>query len=144
MYLRDRFPHPYSTGDALRFFDYAEHTREECVACIEVDGEAVGAIGILFRTDIERCSAELGYWLGEDFWGRGIITAAIRCFTDWAMPRFALTRVYAEVMARESRVGPRAGEGRLRARRPASQSRYQSRRAPRLHPVRLGALKRMY
>ncbi len=99
MYLRDRFPHPYSTGDALRFFDYAEHTREECVACIEVDGEAVGAIGILFRTDIERCSAELGYWLGEDFWGGGVITAAIRCFTDWAMPRFSLTRVYAEVMA---------------------------------------------
>jgi len=99
IYLRDRFPHPYSTADALRFFDYAADTREECVACIEVHGEAAGVIGILFRSDIERCSAELGYWLGEDFWGRGIITAAIGCFSDWAMPRFALTRVYAEVMA---------------------------------------------
>jgi RimJ/RimL family protein N-acetyltransferase len=99
MYLRDRFPHPYSTADALRFFDYAANTGDECVACIEVEGEAAGAIGVQFRTDIERCSAELGYWLGEAFWGRGIITTAIRSFTDWAMPRFELTRVYAEVFA---------------------------------------------
>ena len=72
-------------------------TRDECIACIEVNGEAVGAIGVQLRTDIERCSAELGYWLGEPFWGRGIMTAAIRCFTLWAMPRFDLTRIYAEV-----------------------------------------------
>ena len=96
-YLRDRFPHPYSTDDALRFFDYAEQTRDECIACIEVNGEAAGAIGVQLRTDIERCSAELGYWLGEPFWGRGIMSAAIRCFTSWAMPRFDLTRIYAEV-----------------------------------------------
>jgi RimJ/RimL family protein N-acetyltransferase len=46
---------------------------------------------------VERCSAELGYWLGEQFWGRGLMTAAIRCFLAWAVPRFELTRVYAEV-----------------------------------------------
>jgi RimJ/RimL family protein N-acetyltransferase len=99
LHLRDRFPHPYSPADALRFFDFAANTRDECVACIEVEGEAAGAISVQFRTDVERCSAELGYWLGEAFWGRGIVTAAIRCFTDWAMPRFELTRVYAEVFA---------------------------------------------
>ncbi len=99
MYLRDRFPHPYATDDALRFFNYASQTAEECVACIDVGGEAAGAIGLQFRQDIERCSAELGYWLGEPFWGRGLITAAIRGFTAWAMPRFQLTRVYAEVFA---------------------------------------------
>jgi [ribosomal protein S5]-alanine N-acetyltransferase len=99
MYLRDRFPHPYSVSDALTFFDYAANTSEECVACIEVDGQPAGAIGILLRTDIERCSAELGYWLGEPFWGRGVVTAAIRAFTNWAMPRFSLTRAYAEVFA---------------------------------------------
>ncbi|MGI9102668.1 MAG: GNAT family N-acetyltransferase [Terriglobales bacterium] len=99
MYLRDRFPHPYSTEDAVRFIEYATETQEECVACIDVAGEAAGAIGLQFRKDIERCSAELGYWVGEPFWGRGAMTAAIRCFTTWAMPRFALTRVYAEVFA---------------------------------------------
>jgi [ribosomal protein S5]-alanine N-acetyltransferase len=98
-YLRDRFPHPYSVHDAVGFFEYAIHTPDECVACIEVGGEAVGVIGLQFRKDVERCSAELGYWIGEPFWGRGVMTAAIRCFTAWAMPRFELTRVYAEVFA---------------------------------------------
>jgi ribosomal-protein-alanine N-acetyltransferase len=95
--LRDRFPHPYTIEDARRFFAYVESTEGECVAAIEVAGEAAGAIGLQFRSDIERCSAELGYWLGEAHWGQGIMTAAIRAFTSWAMPKFALTRVYAEV-----------------------------------------------
>jgi RimJ/RimL family protein N-acetyltransferase len=98
-YLRDRFPCPYSEEDALRFLKYAGSTREECVAGITVDGEAVGAIGLQFRTDVERCSAELGYWLGEQFWGQGLMTSAIRRFTAWAAPRFELTRIYAEVFA---------------------------------------------
>ncbi len=99
MHLRDRFPHPYSTADALQFFEYVTETRGECVACIELGGEAAGAISLQFRSDVERCSAELGYWIGEPFWGRGVMTEAIRCFTAWAMPRFELTRVYAEVFA---------------------------------------------
>ncbi len=99
MYLRDRVPHPYCERDAREFVAYIAATEEECVACIDVAGEAAGALGLQFRKDIERCSAELGYWLGEPFWGRGIMTAAIRAFTAWAMPRFQLTRVYAEVFA---------------------------------------------
>ncbi len=98
-YLRDRFPHPYATADALRFLEYVTRTREECVACISAGDEAAGTIGLQFRTDVERCSAELGYWIGELFWGRGLMTNAIRCFTAWAMPRFQLTRVYAEVFS---------------------------------------------
>ncbi len=97
--LRDRFPHPYTVEDARRFLTYVESTDGECIAGIEVTGEPAGAIGLRFRGDIERCSAELGYWLGEAYWGRGIMTAAIRAFTSWAMPRFELTRVYAEVFA---------------------------------------------
>lgn len=114
--LRDRFPQPYSTEDAVRFFDYVTQTRDECVACIAVAGEAAGSIGLQFRTDVERCSAELGYWIGEQFWGRGLMTAAIRCFTAWAMPRFELTRVYAEVFAENpasSRVLEKAGFERV-------------------------------
>lgn len=98
-YLRDRFPQPYSVQDARRFLEYVTETQGECVAAIVVEGEAAGAIGLQFRTDVERCSAELGYWLGEPFWRRGVMTEAIRHFTAWAMPRFELTRVYAEVFA---------------------------------------------
>lgn len=115
-YLRDRFPHPYSIADATQFLEYAATTDEECVACIAVDSEAAGMIGIQFRKDIERCSGELGYWLGEEFWGRGIVTTAIRSFTAWAMPRFDLTRVYAEVFAENqasSRVLEKSGFARV-------------------------------
>lgn len=116
MYLRDRFPYPYAEEDALRFLDYAISTSGEVLACIDVNGEGVGMIGIQFRTDIERCSGELGYWLGEPFWGRGIMTAAITTFTGWAMPRFELTRVYAEVFAENpssARVLEKAGFNRV-------------------------------
>ena len=99
MHLRDRFPSPYSLEDGYRFLEYAQSTQDECVSGIVMNEQAVGAIGIQFRSDIERCSGELGYWLGESYWGRGIASAAIRSFTEWAIPRFALTRVYAEVFA---------------------------------------------
>lgn len=98
-HLRDRFPFPYRLADARQFLDYADACEDECVAAIVVQSAAVGIIGVQFHTDIERCSAELGYWLGEAMWGRGLATAAVRQFTAWAMPRFALTRVYAEVFA---------------------------------------------
>lgn len=104
-YLRDRFPHPYSTADALRFIEYAAGSNEECVAAIEIEAQASGAVGLQFRRDIERCSAELGYWLGEPFWGSGVMSAAIRQFTAWAMPRFELTRVYAEIFAENAASG---------------------------------------
>ncbi len=97
--LRDRFPHPYLVADALGFIDYVAATPDECVACIDVANEAVGTVGLQFRKDIERCSAELGYWIGEPFWGRGMVPAAVRAFTSWAMPRFQITRVFAEVFA---------------------------------------------
>ncbi len=115
-HLRDRFPHPYGTEDARRFLAYAAETGGEVIACIEVEGEAAGAIGLQFRTDIERCSAELGYWLGEKYWGRGVMTEAIRSFTGWAMPRFELTRVYAEVFSENpasARVLEKAGFQRI-------------------------------
>ena len=65
------------------------------VWAIEVDGEAIGGIGIEPETDVERVSAEIGYWLGESFWGRGIATAALTAVTAEAFKRFEFTRLYA-------------------------------------------------
>jgi ribosomal-protein-alanine N-acetyltransferase len=98
-HLRERFPSPYSIEDGYHFLEQAQCTHESCVAGIVVDDEVVGVISIQLHSDIDRCSGELGYWLGEAFWGRGIVTAAIISFTSWAMPRFSLTRVYANVFA---------------------------------------------
>ena len=73
--LRDRFPHPYTAADARNWIEGALSKRPETGFTIDVSGEAVGGIGFELGTDVERYSAEVGYWLGEPFWGRGICTS---------------------------------------------------------------------
>jgi RimJ/RimL family protein N-acetyltransferase len=119
-FMRDRFPHPYVLHDAV---DFIQNVREQspCVTwAIEVNSEAAGSIGIMPRTDIERISVEIGYWLAEPFWGRGIMTEVLKSLTPWAMNEFQLTRIYALPFASNAascKVLEKAGyvcEGRLR------------------------------
>ena len=62
---------------------------------IAVDGEAVGGIGFMLQGDVDRVSAEIGYWLGEPFWGRGIASEALVAVTRHAVEKHGLTRVFA-------------------------------------------------
>lgn len=118
--MRDRFPHPYTFEDAWRWIDLNNTVFPETNFAISVEGVAVGGIGIVRGEDVARCSAEIGYWLGQDFWGRGIATAAVRAMTDWAFSSFELVRIHAGVFAwnpASMRVLEKAGyslEGRLR------------------------------
>ena len=93
--LRDRFPHPYTEAHAAEYIAHFSTSNEELSFAIEVDGEAVGGISLRPGTDIERVGAELGYWLGESLWGRGITTSAIRLVTDYALNKKRLERVFA-------------------------------------------------
>jgi RimJ/RimL family protein N-acetyltransferase len=93
--LRDRFPHPYTLRDSRTFLATVIGARPETNFAIEVDGAAVGGIAFRIQTDVERVSAELGYWLGETYWGRGIATAAVRAVTEHALSRHDLVRVFA-------------------------------------------------
>src|SRR5438552_18493288 len=79
--LRDRFPHPYTKRDGRDFLRSALTQRPETAFAIDVGGEAVGGIGFAMLPDIERVSAEIGYWLAEPFWGRGIATEAVAART---------------------------------------------------------------
>jgi [ribosomal protein S5]-alanine N-acetyltransferase len=118
--LRDRFPHPYTRADAVRFIKNAVEESAGNLA-IEVDGEAVGAIGCIAGTDIERYSAEIGYWLGRRVWGRGIATEALRTLTEHLFREGNLLRIFAVPFtdnAASARVLEKAGyvcEGRLRS-----------------------------
>jgi [ribosomal protein S5]-alanine N-acetyltransferase len=118
--LRDRFPHPYRVEDAERFLASVVGKEPETDFAVEVEGEAAGAIGLTLGIDVERVSAEIGYWLAEAHWGRGIATQAVAEFTAWGIERYGLTRVFARVFdgnAASIRVLEKAGyrlEGRLR------------------------------
>ena len=118
--MRDRLPHPYGVAAARDYLRYVRDLPDETIFAVDVAGEAVGSIGYLPQRDIERVSAEIGYWLGEPFWGRGIATAALRAVTQLAVDRHRLTRVYALPFAHNvasCRVLEKSGyvvEGRLR------------------------------
>jgi len=120
MHLRDRFPSPYAIEQARAFIEFIGKQPSPTVWAIEVEGEAVGGIGIELHSDVERVSAEIGYWLGESFWGRGIVTAALKAVTAEAFRQFDLTRIYALPFADNAasvRVLEKAGyvrEGHLR------------------------------
>lgn len=95
--LRDRFPHPYTRRDAREFIKTARARMPETAFALVVEDAAVGGIGFILQPDIERVSAEIGYWLGEAYWGRGIATEALQALTTYAIARHGLTRLYARV-----------------------------------------------
>jgi RimJ/RimL family protein N-acetyltransferase len=118
--LKDRFPYPYTAADANAWIERASTQTLVTAFAIVVDGGAVGGIGIELGTDVHRRSAEIGYWLGEPFWGRGIATEALRAVTEYAFEHFDICRLEAGVFdwnPASARVLEKAGytlEGRAR------------------------------
>jgi RimJ/RimL family protein N-acetyltransferase len=110
--LRDAFPHPYTRADAERWINSAASGTPTTSFAIEVGGSAVGGIGIVPGVDIYRRSAEIGYWLGEPFWGRGIATEALSALTAYVFTNFDIVRLWAGVFEwniASSRVLEKAG-----------------------------------
>lgn len=103
LHLRERFPQPYTAADAEAWIGMAAAEQPALNLAIEVDGEAVGGIGLAPGFDIHRISAEVGYWLGEAYWGRGIAACALGGFTGYAFAEFLLlNRLFAYVDADHS------------------------------------------
>jgi len=93
--LRDAFPHPYVKQHARDFIRAVRQRSPETTFAIVVGGEAIGSVGFVLHPDVERVSAEIGYWIGEPFWGRGIAADALVAVTKYAIETHQLTRVYA-------------------------------------------------
>ena len=91
--LRDGFPHPYTLEDAKRFIGSVGSLPS--VFAIEIDGEAVGSIGYFPQTATERHCAEVGYWLAEEYWGRGIMNAAVRVLSEYIFKNTEILRLFA-------------------------------------------------
>ncbi|MFY2764275.1 GNAT family N-acetyltransferase [Arenimonas sp. MALMAid1274] len=92
-FLSARFPHPYRTTDADAWFDFLAGQPEPEGWAIEVDGQAVGGIGVRRGAGEFAHSGELGYWLGAAYWRRGIVSAAVRVLVPAVMARWDLARV---------------------------------------------------
>jgi RimJ/RimL family protein N-acetyltransferase len=94
--LRDAFPNPYTLQDATSFLSRAMDTYKNTFFAIATPKEAIGAIGLTIGEDVHRFTAELGYWLAEPFWGKGIMTLAVKSLTAYAIDNLKLYRIFAE------------------------------------------------
>jgi len=94
-FMTDGFPFPYTTENGKSFIEFATKNKPTHIFAIEVNGEAIGGIGIHFQTDIYRKNAEMGYWLAEPFWGNGIVTKAIKEMLVYGFEQFDINRIFA-------------------------------------------------
>jgi len=98
--LRDRFPHPYGEAEAHEWLAYAAaDTPPWGVYAIEVSGEAAGTLSLRRHAQEERHSLEIGYWLAESYWGRGIMTEVVQTMTQLALSEPDVYRIYAPVFS---------------------------------------------
>jgi [ribosomal protein S5]-alanine N-acetyltransferase len=97
--LRDLFPHPYHLADAEAYIGHVASVDPPRSFAVVVDAGAVGGVGLELMADINRRSAEIGYWLGTAYWGRGIATEAVTLFTNWAFNAHGLLRIFAQPFA---------------------------------------------
>ena len=95
--LAHRFPHPYTQADAEGWFSMLARMPRPTHWAIELDGAAVGGVGIDLGEGIFGRSAKIGYWLGEPFWGRGIMTSVVRATAEFALEQFDLVRLESPV-----------------------------------------------
>jgi len=95
--LRDRFPHPYSLDDAKWYVNYAQSTKDEIIKAIIYESELSGVIGVIPKDDVYSHVGEIGYWLGEKYWRKGVATQAVRLMIEFCQEELALSRIEAGI-----------------------------------------------
>ncbi len=96
-FMADVFPHPYSIENAKTFIAFATSNTTSKIFAIIVDGKPAGSIGLHLQTDVLKKNAEIGYWLGEDYWSKGIITKAISQMIDYGFKHMDIVRIFARI-----------------------------------------------
>ena len=95
--VRDMFPHPYTLAEADKFLDMVKLQEPLITFAIEYEFQFCGVIGMVLQKDVYRKSAEIGYWIGEPFWGKGITTKALSLATQYAFETLELERLFANI-----------------------------------------------
>jgi RimJ/RimL family protein N-acetyltransferase len=95
--LRDFIPSPYSEQNAVDFIKICRLENPQVTFAIHYNEELAGCIGLVLQSDIYRLSAEIGYWIGEPFWGLGIATTAVELLTEYGFEQLKLIRIYSGV-----------------------------------------------
>lgn len=91
------FPHPYTPEDGDLWLAIGANPGASLQLAIEVEGSVAGGIGAIAGEGIFQATAQFGYWLGEDYWGRGIASAAARALADHIGAEGLFARLEAQV-----------------------------------------------
>ncbi|WP_020527257.1 GNAT family N-acetyltransferase [Flexithrix dorotheae] len=97
--LKDIFPYPYTIEDAKTWINLANSKSSTSDFAIVVNGDAVGGIGFIPGEDVYRGNMEIGFWIGEAYWGKGIMTMAVNEMVKWLFDSFQINRIFASVFA---------------------------------------------
>jgi RimJ/RimL family protein N-acetyltransferase len=95
--LRDGFPFPYTQQDAKKWLKMVSENREDIILAIEVGGEAAGGIGLHGLKDVYRFNCEIGYWLSEVHWGKGVMTDAVAAMVEYTFTETHWLRLFATI-----------------------------------------------
>ena len=95
--LRELFPHPYTLRDARTWIAFNKDMLPALNMAVILGDHVIGAVGIALKEDVYRKNAEIGYWIGEPFWGRGYATAAARLMVAYTFENYDVTRIYASM-----------------------------------------------
>jgi [ribosomal protein S5]-alanine N-acetyltransferase len=95
--LRNYIPHPYTQTDADRFIGQCLLESPPLTFAIEYKGSLCGVIGLAAQKHVYRKSAEIGYWIGEPFWNRGIATIAVKLISEYGFNKLNLVRIFTAV-----------------------------------------------
>lgn len=110
-YMRNVFPHPYSIDNAKMFLETAIKEQKRFFA-ITVNDELIGGTGIHLQDDIFVNNAEIGYWIGEAYWGKGYMSEAMTLITDHAFRNFSVNRLWLRIYGnnpRSMKIAEKAG-----------------------------------
>jgi len=120
--LRDGLPYPYTEQEGAEYISamLSADKNKTFAFAVTVDGKVIGSIGVFRQENIHRLTAELGYYIAEEYWGRGIMTEAVIQICKYVFEQSDIIRIFAEPFAYNAascRVLEKAGfqyEGTLR------------------------------
>lgn len=98
-YLVYTFPYPYTRADAEWWLSTGIKADGTVTKAIEQNGDFVGSVGLTLQVGWRDHLAEMGYWLGEPYWGQGIATQAVQQMTEYAFSSLKLQKLYAPILA---------------------------------------------
>ena len=95
--LRDIMPFPYTIDNASFFINMTKQENPQMTFAIEYEGHLSGVIGLVPQQDVYKKTAEIGYWIGEPFWNKGIATNAVNLITEYGLGQLDLVRIHTGV-----------------------------------------------